>query len=89
MAKREELLAIIGRPGQPSPVEEALLIAEANAIRSTYAQEINRLRVLRMKGGLTPSEREEVGTLRHAIAVDIKFAANMERKAGRPVEAVR
>lgn len=89
MAKREELLAIIGRPGQPSPVEEALLIAEANAIRSTYALVINRLRVLRLKDGLTPLEREEVDTLRHAIAVDIKFAANMDRKTGRPVEAVR
>jgi hypothetical protein len=81
-------MAILAK-ASPDPGEIGILTADAAQTRGQYAQEINRLRVLRMKNGLDPAEREEVEEIRHRIASDIKHCANMERKAGVPVVSVR
>jgi hypothetical protein len=89
MATREEQNAMLRKVEPLTPAETATLTADAAQIRAQNMPEINRLRVLRMRDGLSPSEREEVEEIRHRIGPDIKHCANMERKAGVPVVSVR
>lgn len=87
MATREELEVILAK-ASTTPAEDALLRAEANRLNADRNKDVVRLRNLRRKDGLTPSERAEVDSIRKAIGADIKFAAHMNRKTGQPVESV-
>jgi hypothetical protein len=88
MATREELEAILSK-ASPDAAETALLRAEAAQLRGNWTQKIARLKVLRLKNGFTPAERDEVDTIRRTIGPDVKFAARMSRKVGDAVESVR
>ena len=89
MATRDEQIALLKKSDPLTPGEVGILTADAAQIRSQYMPEINRLKVLRMQNGPSPSEREEVEEIRHRIGPNIKHCANMERKVGVPVVAVR
>jgi hypothetical protein len=88
MATKEEQDALL-KKSVLTAEETQILQDDADALKSKHDTDVKRLAQLRKKDGLSQAEHDEVDFLRHKIGPEIKQAANMDRKTGRPVESVR
>ena len=80
---------VLKKAGELSSAERKLLDDEAGALMDRNKSGVARLRALRTGESLTPEQRDEIQEIRNRIGPDLKRAANMHRKTGRPVESVR
>jgi hypothetical protein len=88
MATKEEIETLMNKSEPLTVAEITILNAEADGLKSKNNQDVNSLKNLRKKDGLTQAEHDEVDRIRHKIGPELKFAARMDRKTGRPVESV-
>jgi hypothetical protein len=89
MATKEEIDELLKKAGPLSPLERQALTDEADALKDKHTASVARLKAFRKRNSLTTAEREEVDAIRNRIGPEIKRAANLDRKTGRPVESVR
>jgi hypothetical protein len=88
MATREYEDELLKKAEPLTAIETDVLTAAAGRLKTKHDKDVKRLAQLRKKNGLDATERTEVDAIRQKIGPEIKRAANMDRKTGRPVEPV-